>query len=231
MYCGGKTLLCKISLQAKDSMSPLDKNQLNEITQITLGHYNQNAEGFREGTWDHDVTQNYQALLDALPDPGPHKILDLGCGPGRDLVYFKEKGHEPVGLEGSPTFVQMARKISGCAVWEQNFLSMDLPDNYFDGIFANASLFHVPRQELSRVLSQFHQTLKESGILFSSNPRGNEEGWHGTRYGVYMEREEYQTYLENAGFKVLHHYYRPTGKPRKEQPWLAVVSQKLGPSP
>jgi SAM-dependent methyltransferase len=71
----------------------------------------------------------------------------------------------------------MARAHSGCQVWQQDFLKLELPVQYFDGVFANAALFHVPSQELPRVLLELHTTLKPGGVLFSSNPRGrNEEG-------------------------------------------------------
>src|SRR3546814_14218022 len=84
----------------------------------------------------------------------------------------------------------MARVESGCQIWLQDFLALDLPDGYFDGVFANASLFHVPGSELLRVLKQLQAALKPSGVLFSSNPRGkNQEGWSGDRYGVYHDLE------------------------------------------
>jgi SAM-dependent methyltransferase len=82
-------------------------------------------------------------------------------------------------------FALMARAYSGC---EQDFLKLDLTDNHFDGLFANASLFHVPSQELPRVLLELHASLKPGGVLCSSNPRGhNEEGWSGGRYGAYHD--------------------------------------------
>jgi hypothetical protein len=81
---------------------------------------------------------------------------------------------------------------------------------------------------LPRVLQELHAALRPGGILFSSNPRGNSEGWTGQRYGNFIEFETSQFYLETAGFKVLDHYYRPAGLPRAAQPWLAMVSQKIG---
>jgi SAM-dependent methyltransferase len=100
---------------------------------------------------------------------------------------FAELGHIAVGLDGAPHFAVMARAHSGCKVWQQDFLELDLPDRHFDGVFANAALFHVPCQELPRVLLELYASLKPGGVLFSSNPRGhNEEGWNGRRYGVYM---------------------------------------------
>lgn len=210
----------------KRIMKKIATKDLHQITRKTLGHYNERVLQFWEGTKDHDVTQNYRALLEALPTGGPFKILDFGCGPGRDLLYFKNLGHEAIGLEGSPQFCEMARAYSCCEVWNQDFLSLDLPPQSFDGVFANASLFHVPSQELPRVLKEIAATLKPGGVLFSSNPRGNSEGWDGNRYGCFMELEPFQKLLESAGFQVEHHYYRPAGKPCAEQPWLAVVSRK-----
>jgi SAM-dependent methyltransferase len=200
--------------------------QLAEIESVTLGHYNDNAASFWEGTRDHDVTQNYQALLGRFPAGLSLNILDLGCGPGRDLAYFKALGHRPVGLDGSEAFCALAREHTGCEVLHQQFLSMNLPDAAFDGVFANASLFHVPGQELPRVLRQLWRALRPGGILFSSNPRGEQEGWSGRRYGNFMEFGTSSAHLEAAGFEVVDHYYRPQGLPRESQPWLAIVSRK-----
>lgn len=202
----------------------LDAQDLAQITAITVGHYNQVAEDFRDGTRDHDVSQNIAALLRHIQAPTPWQILDFGCGPGRDLKTFSAMGHIAVGLDGSERFAQMARADSGCEVLQQNFLELDLPAARFDGIFANAVLFHVPRQELPKVLRQLHATLKPGGVLFSSNPRGqNQEGWKGERYGSYHDLESWRELLNEAGFVELEHYYRPTGLPMEQQPWLASV--------
>ncbi len=146
-------------------------DDLHTITATTLSHYNAVAESFREGTRDHDVSQNIDALLRHIQGQAPLHILDFGCGPGRDLRTFTAMGHVAVGLDGSAEFARMARQDSGCEVWQQDFLELDLPTERFDGIFANAVLFHVPVQELPRVLKQLHTTLKPGGVLFSSNPR------------------------------------------------------------
>ena len=199
---------------------------LEEIENLTIGHYEDNAESFRIGTKDHDVSQNIAAFLGALPKDKQLDILDFGCGPGRDLNVFKQMGHRPTGLDGSKEFCKMTQQLSKFPILHQKFLHLELEDNSFDGVFANASLFHVPSLELSRVLKEIHSALRKGGILFSSNPRGSAEGWQGQRYGHYMEFEESQIYLKQNGFKILDHYYRPSGKPRELQPWLAIVSQR-----
>jgi len=200
----------------------LDRHDLAEITARTLADYGARATDFRRGTRDHDVSQNIGELLRHLEGAPPFRILDLGCGPGRDLKAFRELGHVPVGLEGQPAFAAMARAYSGCEVLEQDFLSLDLPPGSFDGVFANASLFHVPTQELPRVLGELKAALRPRGVLFSSNPHGrNEEGWSRGRYGTFLDWETWKGLAEGAGFTALHHYYRPAGLPREQQPWLA----------
>jgi len=197
---------------------------MDEVSRLTLAHYDQRAEDFWQGTRDHDVRQNIDALLKAIQGNPPFTILDFGCGPGRDLKTFKKLGHEAVGLEGSARFAAMARAYSGCEVLEQDFLELDLPSARFDGVFANAALFHVPSRDLPRVLGELHAALKPGGVLFSSNPRGaNEEGWNRGRYGAYHDLETWRAYVTAAGFEELSHYYRPPGLPRDQQPWLASV--------
>ncbi len=202
--------------------------ELEQLAERTLEDYRGRAEQFREGTRDHDVSQNIAALLKHIVGPPPFTILDFGCGPGRDLAAFTQLGHRAIGVEGAPEFVAMARATTGCEVWQQDFLKLDLPDRAFDGIFANASLFHVPTQELPRVLCELRAALKPEGVLFSSNPRGNdEEGWQGGRFGVFHRLEPWQRYLSAAGFVELEHYYRPAGLPREQQPWLATVWRRV----
>jgi SAM-dependent methyltransferase len=198
--------------------------RLDDVSSRTLAYYEARAGQFWDGTKDHDVSQNYAALLSNLEGPPPFTILDFGCGPGRDLCHFRSLGHEAVGLEGCGAFAVMARSHSGCEVLHQDFLSLSLPEARFDGVFANASLFHVPASQLPRVLSELRAALKPRGVLFSSNPRGdNREGWQGDRYGCYWDLPAWRTVVTAAGFEELGHYYRPEGKPREEQPWLATV--------
>lgn len=211
----------------QNSDQKLSSQELTLITDATLDHYNQRAAAFWEGTRTHDVSQNIQSLLRHIEVAAPFSILDVGCGPGRDLKTFIELGHQPVGLDGSAEFAQMARDYAQCEVWQQDFLKLDLPAARFDGVFANASLFHVPSQELPRVLKQLYATLKSSGVLFTSNPRGeNQEGWNGDRYGAYFEFPAWRQFMMDAGFTELDHYYRPPGLPREQQPWLASIWRK-----
>ncbi len=226
-------------------MAKLTPAELADAMARTIAHYDHKAAGFWEGTRDHDVSQNYEALLEAiarsgLPDraASPHRdaesiaeppfsILDFGCGPGRDLHYFRALGHEAIGLDGSAQFVAMARAYSGCEVWQQDFVALALPAARFDGVFANASLLHVPKQELPRVLGELRDTLVARGVLFCSIPHGPDtEVMSGDRYSAFHSEDAWRRFVTGAGFVELSHYYRPAGKPRSEQPWLATVWRK-----
>jgi SAM-dependent methyltransferase len=199
------------------------------ITRSTLAYYDRHAQQFFDGTIEHDVSQNIGALTGAIRGGGSYIILDLGCGPGRDLKALRALGHHVIGVDGSQEFVAMARAYSGCQVWQQDFVKLDLPADFFDGVFANAALFHVPSAALPKVLLDLFVSLKPGGVLFSSNPRGhNEEGWNGERYGSYYDFDTWQQFMEAAGFEAVHHYYRPPNLPRAQQPWLASVWRKPG---
>jgi len=202
---------------------------LSELTARTLGDYDRLAESFWAATRDHDVTQNHAAMLDALASSAPLRLLDFGCGPGRDLMALSALGHVVTGLDGSPVFAEMARAQSGCRVLHQNFLELDLGECQFDGVFANASLFHVPRAELSRVLGELFRALVPGGVLFCSNPRSFErdwEGFKGERYGSFLSVESWLERIAAAGFSIERHFLRPSGKPESEQPWLAIVARR-----
>ena len=197
------------------------------ITEKTLRAYNRDADSFWERTRDHDVEENRTTLLSAIEAEPPFSILDLGCGPGRDLRYFSALGHEAVGLEGATKFVAMARSQSGCEVLHQNFLNMNLPSTRFDGVFANASLFHVPTMHLPFVLDGIHRSLKPQGVLFTSIPHGNNEiRQHDGRFGVFYDLVEWRRLLDASAFSEICHYYRPDRKPRDQQPWLASLWKK-----
>src|SRR5262249_17575778 len=97
----------------------------------------------------------------------------------------------------------------------------------FDGVFANASLFHVPSRELRRVLLELSETLRPRGVLFCSNPRGNnEEGFGDGRYSCFFDLDTWRNYVRASGFFEGEHSYRPPGLPRHQRPWRRSGGQK-----
>jgi SAM-dependent methyltransferase len=199
----------------------------------TIEDYAAVADGYAAGNMSHDVSQNIDALLRPLSEiDRPLDILDLCCASGRDLVTFTKLGHRAVGIDGVPAFCAMSRSLSGCEVWEQDLSSLDLPVARFDGIFANACLFHLPSAALPGALKTLHKALRSGGILFVSNAHGfgeDKEGWtrgrtQGTSsYVCWLSEKSWVEICTAAGFELLERFYRPPGKPRNQQPFLATV--------
>ena len=188
---------------------------------------------------NHDVSQNIDAMLAPLQRSArspPYDILDVCCASGRDLVSFKERGHRPVGLDGVEEFCEMSRALSGCEVWQQSLTALSLPLDRFDAIFCNACLFHVPSAALPKTLAELARALRPGGVLFVSNAHGfgeDKEGWTAGRtpstasYVTWLSEETWvATCKEATGLTLLESYYRPPGKPRSAQPFLATVWQK-----
>lgn len=197
---------------------------IDAMVRETIRYYDQNADAYWAGTRDHDVSQNRDTLLRYIEGDPPFRILDVGCGPGRDLRVFQQMGHEPVGLDASGRVCEMAREWSGCEVWQQDLLGLDLPEDAFDGVFANASLFHAPSRDIERVLTDLRGTLKPGGVLLASNPHGqNQEVWQVDRFCVFYDLGDWSRSVTAVGFEALEHYYRPPGRPRHRQPWLVTV--------
>ena len=120
-----------------------------------------------------------------------------------------------------------APPISTTFATRPDMLSMTLPSASFDGVFANAVLFHVPSRALPGVLDRLHAALKPDGVLLVSNPRGqDEEGFVEGRYACFYSFDSWRRLVSRSGFALVDHYYRPPGKPRSQQPWLATLWRK-----
>lgn len=230
----GALLSCTVARTRTQLMSSaMSTSEVLEATKATLADYGAVAQGYAAGNMDHDVSQNINALLTPLAErPAPLDILDVCCASGRDLVAFTKRGHRAVGLDGVPAFCEMSRQLSGCEVWEQDLAELDLPESRFDGIFANACLFHLPRAALPGALSSLKRALRPGGVLFVSNAHGfgeDKEGWTGGRtastrsYVCWLSEESWIGECERAGLELLESFYRPPGKPRSQQPFLATV--------
>lgn len=184
------------------------------------------AEDFREGTRDHDVSQNIDALLRHIQGAPPFTVLDFGCGPGRDLQTFTRMGHIAVGLDGSERFAQMAREDSGQCC-SRISSSWNCPLNALTASLPMRCCSYP--QAGTAACAQATAWGAETGwsVVRLQSTGGSQEGWNGPRYGSYHDLDAWQTLLTTAGFVELEHYYRPAGlHPGERQPWLASVWRK-----
>ena len=142
----------------------------------------------------------YEPFLRELP-PWAH-VLDAGCGPGRNAAAFKSRGYRVTGIDASPAMVELARR-SGIDAHVMTFQQMTFHEE-FDGIWASASVLHVPRAELPEVLHRFARALKPEGILYVSLKEGQSERIaEDGRFFSYYTLNEFSDLLTSTGlFKV-----------------------------
>lgn len=164
----------------------------------TIDYYNSNSEKYYE-LWNEEFLNNYNfdvpAIFLSYLQPGSY-ILDLGCGTGRDSLYFKKNNYRVKAIDGSESMCQIASKVLNEEVEFMNFLDIDYI-NEFDGIFACASLLHLNNQDLVKCLKKLFAALKRNGILFASFKYGENERLKDTRFFNDMTREKFENVCKN----------------------------------
>lgn len=130
-----------------------------------MQYYNDHASEYAEKTLPISMTKQYEKFLRTLPDNG--LILDAGCGSGRDALYFLKNGYKVDAFDASSELAKLAGNLTGLNIKCQRFQEFT-PHPIYDGIWANASLLHVPHEELHDVLKSLKESLKPGGILFCS---------------------------------------------------------------
>lgn len=145
----------------------------------SIEYYEQNAQAFIDGTINVDMTELYERFLPRLPQGG--KILDAGCGSGRDAAEFRKRGFAVSAFDASPTIAAEAEKRIGVAVEVATFVSYR-SEELFDGIWACASLLHVPLAELPASFDNLANHLRPGGVIYASFKYGTGEREHNGRF-------------------------------------------------
>ena len=194
----------------------------------TLEYYRVNAEEFVEGTKGVDVSELYAPFLELLPPNA--SILDAGCGSGRDTKYFIEQGFKVIAFDYSPEIVRLASSLT-----KQSILQLSFEDitfcNQFDGVWACASLLHVPKKDMAKVLSKLGASLKVGGILYTSYKYGESEMVRGGRlFADYTEESFGRVVAAVLGLEVVKYWKTSDLRPgREDEKWLNVLLRKFVP--
>lgn len=160
----------------------------------TIQYYDQNAADFVENTRNVDFHIMQDEFIEGLPAGA--KILDLGCGSGRDTKYFLEHGYRVDAIDGSAELCALASEYTGIPVKCQLFQELDASEVY-DGIWACSSLLHLSYGELDEVLYRIEKALKPQGILYMSFKYGVFEGERNGRYFLDFTEEKLEQLLKN----------------------------------
>lgn len=196
------------------------------LKEKTIGYYNQCAEQFAGRTVSADMSFCQNSFLKYLPEHA--RILDAGCGSGRDSKLFLEKGYQVYAIDASEEMCRVAKKYIGQTVKCMRFEEMAWQER-FDGIWACASLLHVTRRELPAVLKNFHRALKSEGVLYASFKYGaGEEERLGRFFNDYRIGELEDAFLRDGLFVLAESFETEDVRPDyKDKPWVNIIVRKI----
>ena len=191
---------------------------------VTLDYYNNNTQNFIDGTVEIDVSDLYAHFLPYIPEGG--RILDFGCGSGRDTKYFKEHGYITEAIDGSIELCRAATEYSGVHVRCMDFFDLDAIDAY-DGIWACASILHVERERVPELIRLLLNATKQDGVLYLSLKYGEFSGERDGRYFTDMDEKGFlELVKEISGMTVIDEWISEDVRRDKPTRWLNEIIKK-----
>ena len=191
----------------------------------TVSYYDKNAEEFCKNTINADMSFCRDKFLKYLSAGA--SILDVGCGSGRDSIAFKQLGYHVTAMDASPKICQEAEKVLGQKVLCKTFEELD-DENVYNGIWACASLLHVPKERVGKVLYRLKRALKNGGVLYASFKYGEEEKVVNGRFFNYYSEHSLREFMVENGFEVLELFVtQDVREGRQDENWVNVVGVKL----
>ncbi|WP_242832032.1 class I SAM-dependent methyltransferase [Butyrivibrio sp. VCD2006] len=190
-----------------------------------VDYYNRNADSFFEGSINADMSVVRARFLSYVPAGG--RILDAGCGSGRDSKVFMEAGYDVVSFDASEEMCKRASEYIGREVKNMRFEEMSFA-NEFDGIWACASLLHVAFEKLPEIVKKLHEALRTNGAVYASFKYGEGTKIRGDRVFSDFTEESVIPLFENAGFKIVSNVVGTDSRPgREDEKWVNVICVKL----
>lgn len=191
----------------------------------TLKYYNENAQSFASGTVSVKFTEVQDKFLEKLNSDA--YILDFGCGAGRDTKYFLSRGYQVDAVDGSEQLCRIASEYTGIKVRQMLFQELDEKEKY-DGIWACASILHLPKKQLREVLKNMYAALKSKGWIYISFKYGEFEGERNGRYFTDFTTDTFKDFIHDMhGLKIEEQWITGDVRPgRGEEKWLNLLLQK-----
>ena len=195
------------------------------ITSNTLDYYNHNASAFAEGTVDVRFTEMQNAFLKYIPEGG--KLLDYGCGSGRDTKYFLDRGYDVDAIDGSEALCKIASNYTGITIQNMLFEELEATDKY-DGIWACASILHIAKSKLPDILQRMAKATKDNGVIYASFKYGEWEGTRGGRYFTYLTENSFLELLATVSQLKVEQIWvtNDVRAERGEERWLNIILRK-----
>lgn len=191
----------------------------------TVNYYNRNVKQFYDNTVAVDFTDTQSVFLSKLAKGSA--ILDFGCGSGRDTKYFLSQGHHVEAIDGSLELCKLASQYTGIQVRPMLFQELSVINKY-DGIWACASILHLPWSELADVMRRMQAALKANGIIYTSFKYGTFSGERNGRYFTDMTEARFAGIIEEiGGLQIEEQWISADVRPgRGEEQWLNIILRK-----
>lgn len=191
---------------------------------MSENYYDSNADDFFNGTVNVDMSPQYEDFLNEIPKNG--HILDAGCGSGRDTLVFKSLGYKVTAFDGSIEMCKLASKYTGQEVLHLQFQNIGFKET-FDGIWASASLLHIPTREMDDILNRLKKSLKKGGALYASFKYGSFEGERNGRYFNDLTDITAKELFTKNGFKIKKIWFtQDARKEREDEKWVNILAIK-----
>ena len=192
----------------------------------TIEYYNQNADMFAQGTRLVDFTVVQERFAKMLPVGS--RILDFGCGSGRDTKYFLEEGYRVEATDGSSELCKSASDFTGIEVKEMLFQDLDARGKY-EGIWACSSILHLSKRELLPVIRKMCDALKDNGVIYTSFKYGDFEGERNGRYFTDFTEDTFDKFIKVIQeLTIEEEWITSDVRPgRGEEKWLNLILRKI----
>ena len=188
-----------------------------------MEYYSKHFKEYIENTKNADMSELHEYFLTRLP-PNSKRIMDLGFGSGRDSLFFRSKGFDVVSVDATPEFCEYGKQL-GLDVFCMRAEDLDF-DIAFDGIWACASLLHIPSKHLNNVFMRCNKALHENGIMYASFKYGEFEGNRNDRYFTDLNEESLTSIIQNTGFEIKDYVITNDVRPERNDKWLNVILKK-----
>lgn len=191
----------------------------------TLDYYNSKAKDFVSGTVAVAFTEIQDIFLEYIPVGG--RILDFGCGSGRDTKYFTSKGYDVDAIDGSEELCKIASEYTGIQVKQMLFEELDEVELY-DGVWACASILHVEKKQLPDIIKKMAIATKKGAVVYTSFKYGEFEGVRNGRFFTYLTEESFGELLRNVPELVIEKLWisADVRVERGEERWLNIMLRK-----
>ncbi len=190
----------------------------------SIEYYDQNFNEFNQKTYNVNMQNLYEPFLANIPSKG--YLLDLGCGSGRDALYFKKHGYQIDAIDYSIKLVELAKRQTGINVRHASFYDLNEVEKY-DGIWACASLLHCDRNRLTEVIGRIVKALKITGVCYMSFKYGDQDREKDGRFFTDLNETQLETLLMPFDLKIIKQWITKDNRPEYSEQWINIILQKL----